>query len=71
MSATQVEVTELPWCQMHPADQDPVLAAYDGKTTLGPWAFMCDPCFKQYGIGLGVGRGQQLIVKKGLRCHHH
>jgi len=34
---------------------------YDAKTRLGPWAFLCEECYKVYGIGLGVGRGQRLI----------
>ena len=25
-------------------------ATYDGKTTMGPWAFMCEEHFVQYGI---------------------
>ncbi len=31
----------------------------DGKTILGPWAYMCPSCFKEYGIGLGTGKGQE------------
>lgn len=27
-------------------------AIYDGKTQLGPWAFMCEKCYKRYGTGL-------------------
>lgn len=30
----------------------------DGKTTLGPWALMCEDCFDKVGIGLGTGFGQ-------------
>ena len=37
------------------------LAEYDGKTVLGPWANMCRLCFAQFGIGLGLGRGQKYI----------
>jgi len=53
-----------------------VPAVYDGKTIAGPWAYMCEGCFKGYGLGLGVGRGQRLItdlpdepppVKEGLK----
>ncbi|HRT03484.1 MAG TPA: hypothetical protein P5513_06050 [Candidatus Diapherotrites archaeon] len=36
---------------------------YDGKTTLGPWAVMCAKCFKQYGVGLGLGKGQMYDSK--------
>lgn len=35
-------------------------AEYDGKTRFGPWAYMCEKCFREYGSGLGVGRGQHL-----------
>lgn len=35
-------------------------AEYDGKTIHGPWAFMCQADFDKYGIGLGMGRGQEL-----------
>jgi hypothetical protein len=35
-------------------------AKYDGKTVMGPWAYMCEKCFKENGIGLGVGKGQIL-----------
>jgi hypothetical protein len=37
-------------------------ANYDGKTTFGPWAYMCDEHFRQFGVGLGTGRGQLLIA---------
>ena len=37
------------------------LAKYDGKTLKGPWGYMCEKCFKLYGVGLGVGKGQILI----------
>lgn len=35
-------------------------AVYDGKTHMGPWAFMCEGCFKKHGWGLGTGVGQKL-----------
>lgn len=35
-------------------------AIYDGKTIHGPWAFMCSSCMKIKGIGLGLGKGQEL-----------
>jgi hypothetical protein len=31
----------------------------DGKTTMGPWATMCVPCHKKWGVGIGTGRGQK------------
>ena len=37
-------------------------ADYDGRTTLGTWAYMCPIHFEMYGVGLGLGRGQKLVV---------
>ena len=31
----------------------------DGKTRNGPWANMCKGCYDTYGVGLGIGLGQQ------------
>lgn len=31
----------------------------DGKTRLGPWACMTPESYKDYGIGLGLGKGQR------------
>ena len=39
-------------------------AHYDGKTRLGPWAYMCNECLRIHGLGLGLGVGQELIVEK-------
>jgi hypothetical protein len=38
-------------------------ALYDGQTTSGSWANMCQECFETNGTGLGTGRGQRLIVR--------
>ena len=35
-------------------------AKYDGKTTYGPWAYMCEKHFRTVGVGLGLGKGQKL-----------
>jgi hypothetical protein len=61
---TEVIVAALPFCDTHPLDAEPVLAAYDGKTKLGPWGYMCEECFPKFGCGLGTGRGQKLILKE-------
>lgn len=53
----EVKVLEYPAC-----DFCGDLALYDGKTILGPWAYMCPDCFKEYGIGIGLGMGQRLVV---------
>jgi hypothetical protein len=31
----------------------------DGATAMGPWAIMAPRSFRQYGRGLGTGRGQR------------
>ena len=36
--------------------------AVDGRTTLGPWAWMCEDCFAFYGVGFGTGKGQAYKV---------
>lgn len=61
--STRVKVTELPTCDIHTYEKgDPnVTAHYDGATIMGPWANMCAECFEAYGVGLGTGRGQELI----------
>jgi hypothetical protein len=58
---TETTVTSLPACGI--CGQR--LAQYDGKTAFGPWVFMCGPCFINYGTGLGLGKGQKLVLKKG------
>jgi hypothetical protein len=41
-----------------------VPARYDGATRgYGPWAYMCRRHFKSAGVGLGVGRGQRLVLE--------
>lgn len=58
----KVNVSALPDCDFC-GDE----AHYDGKTKLGPWANMCTSCFKRYGIGLGLGLGQELVVKENKK----
>jgi uracil-DNA glycosylase len=56
-------VSELPACDICKHEQDRITEAhYDGRTTTGQWANMCDVHFATRGIGLGTGRGQKLIV---------
>jgi len=62
MPDTWTVLPELPNCQT--CTQDPPAKAYaDGKTSMGPWAYMCRTCFGMYGIGLGVGKGQELLTE--------
>lgn len=38
-------------------------ADYDGKTVIGPWAYMCQPHFEELGVGTGTGQGQKLVTR--------
>lgn len=62
----QVTVAVIPPCDFHSNAIVPsiVPAVVDGKTRMGPWANMCQAHFRQYGVGLGTGKGQQLILAK-------
>ncbi len=39
-------------------------AMYDAKTIHGPWAYLCQNCFKEVGVGLGLGKGQKIITDR-------
>ncbi len=54
VTATVVEFPKCDFCSFR--------ARYDGKTTQGPWAYMCGGHFLTDGVGLGMGRGQRLIL---------
>ncbi len=60
---TKVEVLELPKCDFCKRNLVYQEAHYDGKTKMGSWAYMCGKHFRQYGIGLGLGRGQELVLQ--------
>ena len=57
MSVSTV-VDQRPQCNMCQRAE----AQFDAKTKGGPWAYMCLPCYKVYGIGLGTGLGQRLYL---------
>lgn len=57
MSNREVNVPVLPLCDICGEE-----AHYDAKTKLGYWAYLCEDCYKVLGVGLGLGRGQRLIV---------
>lgn len=57
---TTTQVAALPKCDICRDSE----ALFDGKTTFGPWAYMCDKCWGLHGIRLGLGYGQRLEVTK-------
>ena len=62
----EVEVSVLPQCDFCKLPNRK-LARYDGRTNRGFWANMCEEHFRLYGIGLGIGKGQRLILGGGQR----
>jgi len=62
----EVMVDKLPQCDF--CKRPPLAlyreAHYGGQTTFGYWASMCEEHFGQYGIGLGLNRGQRLIEER-------
>lgn len=43
-------------------------AAYDASISgSGSWAYLCEQHFAQYGVGLGTGRGQRLVLREEVR----
>jgi hypothetical protein len=57
----RVSVPSLPPCDFDVRE----LAVIDGRTVAGPWAFMCQRHWEEYGVGrLGTGFGQRLVVEE-------
>jgi len=57
MAHIKVTVERLPKC-----DFCGKIARYNGRTKDGRWANMCEGCFAIRGVGLGLGKGQELIL---------
>jgi len=60
---TTTKVASLPPCDFCTEAGTTTQAAVDGKTNLGPWAYMCEMHYATHGIGLGLGRGQRLVLR--------
>ena len=56
---TATVVDSIPTCDL--CQKNP--AFMDGKTRMGPWAYMCVSCSTNCSVGLGVGKGQQLVLR--------
>jgi hypothetical protein len=60
-----VAVSVLPDCDIcrHvELKMQPERALFDGRTHIGQWANMCHPHMTSHGVGLGLGRGQRLVI---------
>ena len=40
---------------------------YDSKTVFGPWANLCPHCFKEIGVGVGMGCAQKYAYNEESR----
>lgn len=61
---TKAEMALIPECDYCDMGNVKADAAYDGATIHGPWAYMCESHFASYGKGLGLGKGQRLVLVK-------
>lgn len=64
MTSTSASSPQLTWTGPAPISCDlckrNLLATfYDFRVKGGGWAIGCPSCFKEYGSGLGVGKGQE------------
>lgn len=69
MADNEVIVDKLPYCDLHKAKGEFVIATYDARTKpsspgRGSWAYLCGTHFERDAVGLGVGFGQRLIEKR-------
>jgi hypothetical protein len=59
----EVTVAKRPPCDLCQIVGDDVPAQYGARLLMGSWAYVCGPHFRAYGVGLGTGCGQRLVVK--------
>ena len=60
-------VTSIPACDFCGTEGVDRAATVDGRTNQrGAWANMCGPHFEEFGVGLGLGKGQVLQLDSEL-----
>ena len=65
---TIVEVETLPKCDICERELGvQTTAFYDARTKNGYWAYLCEDHFASEGIGLGLGKGQRLVLARRLQ----
>lgn len=65
-----VLVEQVPNCDICIRKNDVKNAIYDAKTVFGMWGYLCEECYGKYGLGLGIGLGQRLVLKGVTPCLH-
>ena len=63
---TTTQVTFIPNCDYCLTSGIERPAYVDGVTRGGGWAYMCEVHYQAHGVGLGLGRGQKLILKEAI-----
>ena len=53
----------LPKCSLCALVKKNVDAEFNAKMKSGSWAFMCQCHFEAFGDGLGLGKGQRLVLR--------
>jgi hypothetical protein len=53
-------VSRIPSCDIRGCSRDAVV---DGKTVHGFWGYLCYVHFMSLGVGLGIGKGQVLVLE--------
>jgi hypothetical protein len=59
---TSVIVQSIPDCDMCKQDGEKTPAYADAALVFGSWGYVCVSHFNQFGKGLGMGRGQRLLL---------
>jgi len=59
-----IKVFELPDCDICKFQGKHTKAKYDARLVVGGWASVCEKLFQKQGTGLGLGKGQKLIISK-------
>jgi hypothetical protein len=61
---TTVKVSVIPDCNICRQEEAKTVKAYaDAKLDIGPWAYVCKRHFDEHGCALGLGRGQELVLR--------
>lgn len=55
-----------PGCSFHALYKQKVPAVYEGMTTEGVPAYMCDDCFQEFGVGITADVVRRLSDMEGI-----
>lgn len=61
--SNEVLIDQYPDCDLCLGRGATTEAHYDAATVFGAWGYLCEEDFKRYGVGLGTGKGQRLVLR--------